>query len=641
MVSIRVPSAPPNAQAHRKPPRLELIEIQRDYQHDLLLAGLKDFFGDFDDHLLDRVLPRLEWLEVAAGEVIFDAGSAGNELYFVVSGRLRATVRAANGEPRLLGEIMRGETIGEMSVVTGEPRTATITAVRSSVLVRLSREAFETLLAEFPLISVRLTRLIIERLRRSNNAQPLTRRPVNIALLPISDGIDVRALGEALAPRMMRFGSVLLLTGESIVDRFGRAALAATRGSADLFLGLTRWLDEVETQYDFILYIADDRDSAWTRRCLGHADEVLPVADATRPAALHRLEEALLAAAGGVSSAARRLVLLHPPTTRLPCDTSAWLAPRTLVGHVHLRAGDAGHLDRLARIVTGNASGLVLSGGGARGFAHLGIYRALVEAGIDIDYVGGTSMGAVIGSLIALDLPPAEALERIRTTFRASPVGDLNVLPFVSLVSGKRLDRHLERGYRQIAGHSPDIEDTWKRFFCIATSYSYAREVVIRRGPLAKLVRASVSIPAFLPPVYHDGEALIDGVIFNNFPTDEMTRMGVGRMIGVDFGQDNFGPVTDEAPPSAWRIIASKFGRRDRALPIPYLGGMIYNAPMLYSESRQQQSSAAVDLLIRPDMRSIGALEWKALDRAVDIGYRCARDYLERCAAAEVPDGGH
>jgi NTE family protein len=164
----------------------------------------------------------------------------------------------------------------------------------------------------------------------------------------------------------------------------------------------------------------------------------------------------------------------------------------------------------------------------------------------------------------------------------------------------------------------------------VASSYSHAREVVIRRGPLNKMLRASLSIPGFFPPVYHNGEALIDGAIFNNFPTDVMACQGVGRMIGVDLGDDNFGPVSGEEIPGPWKVFRHWLGLEKERPRVPLIGGMLFHAPMLYSKSRQERSAEAVDLLIKPDLRHIRMLDWKALDRVVEIAYRHTREQLAR-----------
>lgn len=609
---------------------MERLRIQREYQLELLSAGLKRFFGDFDEHLLQGVLPHMEWMEAASGEVIFRAGDVGDDLFFLVSGRLRATVDDGQGGERLLGEIMRGESIGEMSVVTGAPRSATITALRTSVLVRLRRRQFQHLLAEFPRISMRLMQLIIERLDRSSRAHPMRPRPGNIVLLPISGGVDAREVANQLAARLASLGRVLVITPERVVEQFGAATAHAGRDRMEEHLTLTRWMDEQESHHDFLVLAAEARDCGWTRRCLTHADEVLLLASTSESPIPSPLETALLAPADTVSRAGRRLLLFHRADCQAPQRTAAWLDGRDLIGHVHLRQGRAADLDRLARIVGGTATGLVLSGGGARGFAHLGVYRALQEAGIDVDYVGGTSMGAVIGGFVAMDVPAREAIEIMRDVFKVRPLGDFNVFPLISLISGKRMESQLQQASARVTGGDRDMEDCWKSFYCVASSYSHAREVVIRRGPLNKMLRASLSIPGFFPPVYHNGEALIDGAIFNNFPTDVMARQGVGRMIGVDLGDDNFGPVSGDEIPGPWKFLRHWLGLDAERPKAPMIGGMLFHAPMLYSKSRQEHSAEVVDLLIRPDLRDVRMLDWKALDRVVEIAYRHTRERLAR-----------
>lgn len=622
---------------------MEVPEIPRRYHHDLLLGGLKRFFGDFDAPVLERISGAFDWLELAAGEMLFDEGARGEDMFFLVSGRLRATIGSSGSTPMIVGEMTRGESIGEMALITGEPRTTRVTAVRTSVLVRLSRSAFYQLILEHPDVSIRLMRLLIERLRRAESRQRWvgTRKPegqpVNITLVPSTPRMDGEGIATDLTTRLSRWGRPLLLTRAIVEARFGGAAVAASREAApNAYIALTRWLDEEEAQNEFILFVADSEDSAWTRRCLSRADEVLVLADADQPVALHPVESAAVPGKSAFGEAAVRLVLVHGNASAVPHGTSAQLDARNVVHHIHLRKGSARDLDRLARTVSGNSVGLVLSGGAAHGFAHLGVYRALVEAGTNIDCVGGTSMGAAVGSLIALDLNPAEAIQRVRSIVESAPLRDYNLFPLVSLIGGRRLESQLLAAFRSPDGSQLEIEDTWKSFFCVATNYSFAREMVLRRGSLAKLVRASLSIPVFLPPVFHQGDVLIDGALFNNFPTDVMRQSGVGYLIGVDLEKKPFGSVLSQSVPRGWDLLLRRFMRRPgQADRIPSIGGMLYHSPMLASRSRQAQSAALADLLIRPDLSGMRNMDWGALDRAIELGYRAAQTEIKRIAAAD------
>jgi NTE family protein len=615
---------------------VQILHIRRRYQLDLLLTGLRHFFGDIDEAIFERALPVLEWLELTAGETLFEEGDPGNEIYFLVSGRLRATASGGGAVSHVLSEIARGEAVGEISLITREPRAATVTAIRPAVLVRLSRTGFENLLMEFPEIAMRFTRLAIERLQRSNRVRYSSRTNTmqsassNIAIIAISPRIDPAAFADELGRQLAIYGKTLVLTSTEVRRRCAETDFDSSSQEASLASIL--WLDEAEAHHEFVLLVAEPHDGPWTKRCLRHADEILLVADAADSPALHPLERDCLSREHPISHATRRLILLQEPSALLPRDTASWLRPRDVASHVHIRSGHRADIARLGRIISGRAIGLVLSGGGARGYAHLGVYHALWERGIEVDYVGGTSMGAAVGSLIALGIPPNEAIERCRRLAEGRMLSDYNFLPMLSLLRGRRLDAYLSGAYAFDGGRQPDIEDTWKEFFCVAASYSYARQAVLRRGPLAKMVRASLSIPAYLPPVFHETEALVDGGVFNNFPTDVMAANKIACLIGVDLRQEPFGPVSSDIPPSTWQLLKRRLlpWTRTGEHRFPSLADMLYRVPTLASSARQIEAAKLADMLIRPDLSSIGMLEWKALDRAVDIGFHAAHAELER-----------
>ena len=617
---------------------MHILSVHRNYQIELLRASLSRFFGDFDGAFFERALPVLVWLEFAEAEMVFEQGTMGDDVYFVVSGRLRATTIEPDKSERLVSEIPRGEAVGEMSLLTGEPRSATVTAVRASVLARLSRDGFDILVAEFPHIALSFARMVVGRLQRSNRARYATGRGAddlmssNIAIVPISQSIDLVALASDVAAQLGLFGNTLVLTGRDVRNREGGRHLDGA-GCED-GLPLTLWLDELESRHRFVLLVADTNDPQWMKHCLQRADEVLLVANAKDSTELRPLERDYFSRERPASRALRRLVLLHGPGVARPSGTAAWLEDRAPASHVHVRDGVRADIARLSRVIARRSIGLVLSGGGARGYAHLGVYRALHECGIDVDYVGGTSMGAAVASLIALGISPEEALERFRRFSNGRLLSDYRLFPMLSLLSGRRLDDFLTQALAGEDGSDPDMADTWKNFYCVATSYSHARQVVLRSGQLSKMVRASLSIPLYLPPVFRDREALIDGAVFNNFPTDIMALNGTGWMIGVDLRLEPFGPVGSDDVPSSWQMLRAAiwpFAKPSRPA-FPSLAGMLLNVPMLASAARQAEAGKLADMVIRPELSSIGLLDWKALDRVVELGFRAASAECERMA---------
>ncbi len=605
------------------------------HQTELLLHGLRALFGEVDETFLAELRPRLDWIELAGGETLFRQGERADDIYFVISGRLRAHVADEEGE-RVLGEIMRGETIGEMAIFTGEPRSASITAVRDSVLVRLSRPAFEALLGSHPLLSINVTRLIIDRLKRSSHPRNAARRPVNLCLLPITPGADGEELGRALVGRLGRYGRAVLLTSAGVNAQHGPDVAQADKSRPDDYRRLTRWLDEVEAQHDFLVFVADREASEWSRRSLRHSDEVLLLCEAGAEPAVHPMERDFLEGPGRVGGASQTLVLLHPPGTTFPRGTKRWLDRRPVARHFHVRPHLERDVARLGRILSGHAIGLVFSGGGARGFAHLGVLRALEEHGVAIDYVGGTSIGGVMAALCGFDQPAMQAIHNARRAFKADPTSDYNIVPMISFIRGRKLKRIIEQAVEEAVGSPCDLEDCWKTVFCIATNFSRSTEMVLTRGDLARQVRASVSIPAALPPVIHDGDLLVDGGCFNNFPTDVMGRLGVGRVIGVDLIKDVRRRQEIDEVPGNWDLLRDKLRGRRRRYRLPSLTAVLLMSTILYSNSRRKQTKQYTDLYFNPEMGRVGLLEWGRFESIVELGYLHAKEVLGRMTDAEL-----
>ncbi|HEX7708800.1 MAG TPA: patatin-like phospholipase family protein [Thermoanaerobaculia bacterium] len=597
-------------------------------RREALLAVLTEFFGSSDEVLLKDAASRIEWLELKGGETLIAEGQSPEAVYFVVTGRLRSFV-TAGGPQEPQTDFTRAEIVGESSVLLGQPHRHKVIAVRDTVAGRLSADHFHELWRH-PAFSLRISRSSMTRLMSVNARTHRSDRRV-ICVVPITDGVDTGSFGESLESALRRWGSAVVEDRSSVNGRFGDGA-ANARPSDSRYHRLSVWLDEMERERDFVVLVADDGETEWTRRCIRHADEILFIARSDSALRIHPIEERLCTGSRTITAARQSLVLLHPEWRRHPSDTAQWVDRRPIDAHFHVRGARATDFARLARILTGNAVGLVLSGGGARGFAHIGAFKALEEAGIAVDFVGGTSIGAVMAGVISFDVTAAELIACARTAFSINVTGDWNLLPMLSLIRGGRMRKAIRTAVVSTAGGQPDILDSWLTYFCVASSFSRAREVVLTRGPMDRAMIASVSIPVALPAVPWDGELLVDGGVFNSFPADVMTRMGASRLIGVDLSRRVTQRYDFDEMPGTWQLLFD----RKRRNSVPGLGATMVGTPLLYNESRREQSRQAVDVYINPQLSAVGLLDWKALEPTVELGYRETIEVLTRMSSDEL-----
>jgi len=452
-------------------PRLDSDLQQREA---LLRTVLRNYFASGDAEILRTIQAEADYVDLASGATLLRQGDVSDDVYFVLSGRLRAFSEPESGVRKTLSEIGRGETIGELALFTGEPRSATIVAVRDSLLIKVTRATIERAIMQNPEMEISMTRTVIKRFRRGERERQAPVVPVNVCILPITSGSDAAEFARQLREAQgAGSGSIAVITADEIADRFGTDPAHPIGQHYD---ALASYVDEIEAKSSAVYLAADDRDTAWTRFCLRHADEVLLLAAADRDPGLSEAERACLVCSAPISIARQTLILQQKPDTKIPRGTARWLQARPVARHFHIRQQSPRDMQRIARIVSGRGIGLVLSGGGARGFAHVGVIKALEEAGIPIDLLGGSSIGAVMGMVLALGLGADEVASAVRKAFLLHPMGnvtgDYNFIPLVSLIKGARSRSAMMQAVRDATGLDRiDSEDSWITFFTMASNF--------------------------------------------------------------------------------------------------------------------------------------------------------------------------
>jgi predicted acylesterase/phospholipase RssA/CRP-like cAMP-binding protein len=607
---------------------------QEHLESDALNAALKNVFGPLDDALLAELSNELERIDVPGGSALFRQGDPGDCLYILLRGRLNVSLNdPETGIEKLVGVTAPGESVGEIGLLTGERRSATLWAARDSHLVRISQPAFDALAENNPQLLRGLANVVVDLLRKRTSAYRYSPQVSNIAIIPARAKNGAAQFSKELQTTLARIGPTLHVNSECIDDLVGLSGVAMARpGSAeDSHLG--SWFASQENRQRFVLLEADAEDTEWTRRCLRQADMVLivgnsagdPVPTATEIELIHEIEE--------VRSVRHILVLLHP--TREISRTSEWLASRSVDEHHHVRIGEQLDLDRLGRIISGTAIGLVLGGGGARGFAHAGIYRALCERGITIDWVGGSSIGAVFGAGIAMGWDPKRVEDEARLSFvDENPFGDFT-LPFVALLRGRRIDRLAQRSF------SGDIEDMLIPYFCVSSNLTVASLTIHERGQLWRAIRASVSLPGVLPPAVAGKHLAVDGGILNNLPVDIMRERSVGNVIAVDLSVDKEYELDYHEIPSPFQILRSRlpFARK---LQVPGIVTLMMKATVVASAVHSKSVRDEANFLFQPPVGRFGLLAMSDFEEIVEVGYQHAcerlKDWPTQLAGSLPPD---
>ena len=572
-------------------------------------------FADLDARSLAAVERQLRLLCLPGGVPLFRRGEAADAVYLVASGCLGVFRHEENEieEPGLIAEITPGNIVGEMSLLSEGERTRSVAALRDSEVWRLARADFDTLTAEHPEVLPTLMRYVAAR----NAAPPGKRRrqPRTFAILPSGPDVPSARFAVLLAGALGRIGTPVQMLGSDSQDEE------------------PEWFARCETESSFVLYRADPTLTPWTKLCLRQADCLVVVRNADNDQPTRVPFEIETARTGAVFHRRRELVLLHEGHDPAAGATAPMLAGGLYGQHHHIRLDIHSDIDRLARLLTGHAVGVVMAGGGARAFTHIGVVKAMRASGVPVDLVGGTSMGAIVAAGVAARWTDEELRERFRRSFvDTNPLSDYTV-PAISLFAGRRVGKLLRTAFDE-----RDIEDLTLPFFCITANLTTSSADVQPVGRLWRWLRASVSIPGVLPPFNQAGEVHVDGGVIDNFPVRTMRRLGRGVTIGVDI--DTGGAMAAGAdvtePWSPWEFFRRLLWRRDETLPIPSIVRILLRSALVASTSRALEDRIAADLLITPPMNHIDLLDWTSFDSAIEVGYRTTMEALEKARAAPM-----
>uniref|UniRef100_A0A8C1LSX0 lysophospholipase n=1 Tax=Cyprinus carpio TaxID=7962 RepID=A0A8C1LSX0_CYPCA len=617
----------------------------------------------------------LDWMAVEAGRAVYRQGDKSDSTFIVLSGRLRSVIMKEDGKKELTGEYGRGDLIGVVEALTHQNRATTVHAVRDSELAKLPEGALSSIKRKFPQVVTRLIHLLGQKILQQVNG-PLTgvvlssssglkakvsrlnihnnyfvkwdagnpaSNLATVTVLPVSEEVPLTAFTLELQHALLAIGPTLLLTSDIIKQRLGSAALDSVHEYR-----LSSWLGQQEDIHRIVLYQTDVSLTPWTQRCIRQADCIIIVGLGEQDPAVGELERML---EGSAVRAQKQLVLLHREDGPPPKGTAEWLNMRSWISrHLHLScprrvfsrrslpklremyqrvfqkpADRHSDFSRLARVLTGNVIALVLGGGGARGCSQVGIIRALSEAGIPIDLVGGTSIGSMMGALYAEDRSYSRMKIRAREwamemTSVFKKVLDLTY-PVTSMFSGASFNSSINAVFKD-----KQIEDLWIPYFNITTDITASTMRVHTDGSLWRYVRSSMSLSGYLPPLCDpkDGHLLMDGGYINNLPADVARSMGAKVVIAIDVGSQDETNLTNYGDAlSGWWLLWKRLN--PLAEKVKVLNMTEIQARLAYVCSvRQLESVKNSDYCeyIRPPIDRYRTLEFGKFDEINEVGYQ-------------------
>jgi NTE family protein/lysophospholipid hydrolase len=561
---------------------------------------------------------------IPGGTFIIKSGEAIEDAFIVEYGRVRLNV----GEKSALNG-GRGETIGLLAVLMQKPFVGDFFALRDTKLIRLRGSELLQVMAANPELIVALARYADDALRRSLGIRGSINRPQAYAVLPTSADPRMRQVAESLFQALNdTAGPGSLVDNRRLHDICGRDVSEASAFESARNR-LINWCEEQEAQGRFLLFVCDPSETSWTRWCLNQTDRIVLITDAEATDMVDGINRKF--ADHTVAGAPVRvdLMLVQKQGADQPRGTGAWMKLACRQRHYHVRLGHTTDFQRAARRMSARPLGVVLGGGGARGFAHLGVLQALEEAGVPIDIIGGTSMGAVMAGCYARGRSPHQILDVARNFFTHSrALIDLD-FPMVSILRGRKLDNLLKSLFGDM-----DISDLWLPYYCISSSISKGQMILHDRGLLWQSVRASCSLPGVFPPVQTDGQLLVDGGLVDNVPTTIMeAQCEGGKIIAVDVGIGDAEFVLGRRKNiSGWGLLRERLSLHSSRKRFANIFQILVQSTTFSSKWSMHQLLAKkrADLVLTPPVNEYQVLSFEAHEKLFEIG----DEYTQRPLAA-------
>jgi NTE family protein len=550
-------------------------------------------FDGLESEALEAIEASMSRRQFEPRELLCRAGEAGDNLLLIVSGLARVLLPdPASGRLRTVAKLRRGDLVGEMSLVTDEPRTATVEAALPTTALELGRDDFASVLAGHPRILANLNRILSGKLAETTaRVGDGASRGEAVALL----------IGAGAAP----FVTEILAAAESASARSVTSIDA--RSSLE---GALASLDGLLADHATAVVISDAGEERLSLLAEAVDRAVAVVRDEKE---LELLADAL---GGGPGEQRLEAILL----TDSP-DAGKKLRERPPTGTSVIRVatleGDSVAAEELAwvgRHLTRTKLGLALGAGGAKGYAHVGVLQVLEEAGYTVDCVAGSSIGAIVGSWLALGMDCAAIDATMRHAFRPEIVEQV----FKLSLTGKSTGLETMENVLRETTEDKSFADLDIPLAVMAVDLNGQQAAPIRDGALWQALLAATALAGIFPPYEQNGQRLVDGLALVPVPTDAARELGADVVVSVNIiSRQTLQAWPGELPPEE-----KPKGARSRMLDT------LLEVMDLAQLDSSERHAARADVPITPRFGPSSWRDFYLADLFLDAGRSAAKEQL-------------
>ncbi len=572
-------------------------------------------FSTLEENALAQLQDKFERIDLSFDNILFQHGDKPDAVYFLIHGRLEAFVITLHNQTKIVGHIDEGQIVGELAALSDEPYPYTVKALRHCVVYKLPKIDFLELCYQHPSC---IFEMVHPLLSQSNNIlQLLSTHEThnNIAIMPANNDVVMDAFATKLSALLLKTPDIILFSDYAPEENPVNAS--------DLQQKITV-REQFKKSSQQIIYLLKSSHTPLAKIALAKADKFYVVANASSEPFIdpiiceHTQKE--------IHTQSRlNLIIIHPETTKAPKHTSLWLQQTFFYMHHHVKIDDVKHYERLIRFLQEKANGLVLGGGGTRGWGHIGALKALCDQEHPIDFIGGTSVGAIIGGCYAMTESYEDTYNKfniIVSTSKNSISWRSVTLPLVSIFDSKSFTNANIEVFENTL-----IEDLWLPFFCVSSNLTYYNEEIHKTGLVWEKIRASSSIPGLIPPMVINGDIHFDGGLLNNLPVDIMWQLigNRGKTIGVDLNSFMYDSHKYHFPPiiAFKQALTSRFGINKDIYKFPRFVDLFLRGLLVGSSAKAKQNAQSATVLVNLDLKKFSLLKFSRVQaqKMVEIGY--------------------